>query len=126
MEGNTTWGVDGDTGSIVDMKDFGIWEPLSVKIQIYKTAIEVRGMVCCCCYWGGGGGGGAWDVAAAAAIGGGGWDVAAAAIGGGGGMGCCCYSGLPATEVGGGVTCYLYLFTTELFWLVDCHPLVED
>ena len=25
------------------MKDLGIWEPLSVKVQTYKTAIEVRG-----------------------------------------------------------------------------------
>ena len=42
VEGNTTWGVDGDTGNIVDMKEFGIWEPLSVKVQTYKTAIEVN------------------------------------------------------------------------------------
>ena len=40
VEGNTTWGVDGDTGNIVDMKEFGIMEPLSVKVQTYKTAIE--------------------------------------------------------------------------------------
>ncbi|XP_064620836.1 T-complex protein 1 subunit gamma-like [Lineus longissimus] len=39
-DGNTTWGVDGESGNIVDMNDFGIWEPLSVKAQIYKTAIE--------------------------------------------------------------------------------------
>lgn len=38
---NTTWGVDGDTGNLVDMKEFGIWEPYSVKAQAYKTAIEV-------------------------------------------------------------------------------------
>ncbi|KAK3604670.1 hypothetical protein CHS0354_009282 [Potamilus streckersoni] len=36
----TTWGVDGETGNIVDMKEYGIWEPYSVKAQIYKTAIE--------------------------------------------------------------------------------------
>ena len=41
QEGNTTWGVDGNTGEIVDMKQLGIWEPLSVKLQTYKTAIEV-------------------------------------------------------------------------------------
>jgi len=40
QEGNTTWGVDGNTGEIVDMKQLGIWEPLSVKLQTYKTAIE--------------------------------------------------------------------------------------
>ena len=38
-----TWGVDGDTGSLVDMTDLGVWDPLSVKVQTYKTAIEVRG-----------------------------------------------------------------------------------
>lgn len=40
QEGNSTWGVNGDNGSIVDMKQYGIWEPLSVKMQTYKTAIE--------------------------------------------------------------------------------------
>ncbi|XP_008543506.1 T-complex protein 1 subunit gamma [Microplitis demolitor] len=38
-EGNT-WGIDGETGEIVDMKVRGIWDPLSVKMQTYKTAIE--------------------------------------------------------------------------------------
>ncbi|XP_043277828.1 T-complex protein 1 subunit gamma [Venturia canescens] len=38
--GGTTWGIDGETGLLVDMKERGIWEPLSVKLQIYKTAIE--------------------------------------------------------------------------------------
>lgn len=36
----TTWGIDGETGQLVDMKTRGIWEPLSVKLQTYKTAIE--------------------------------------------------------------------------------------
>lgn len=39
-DGNATWGVDGDTGEIVDMNKLGIWEPLSVKQQTYKTAVE--------------------------------------------------------------------------------------
>jgi T-complex protein 1 subunit gamma len=39
-EGCTTWGVDGETGNVVDMKELGIWEPYSVKAQTYKTAIE--------------------------------------------------------------------------------------
>lgn len=39
---NTSWGVDGETGKVVDMKDYGIWEPFAVKVQTYKTAIEVR------------------------------------------------------------------------------------
>lgn len=42
--GNTTWGVDGESGEIVDMKEFGIWEPFSVKNQVYKTAVEVGNM----------------------------------------------------------------------------------
>jgi len=35
-----TWGINGETGEIVDMKVLGVWEPLSVKMQVYKTAIE--------------------------------------------------------------------------------------
>lgn len=34
------WGIDGETGEIVDMNIRGIWEPLSVKLQVYKTAVE--------------------------------------------------------------------------------------
>ena len=35
------WGVNGETGEIEDMKKLGIWDPLSVKLQVYKTAVEV-------------------------------------------------------------------------------------
>ena len=35
-----TWGINGETGDIVDMKTEGVWEPLSVKMQVYKTAVE--------------------------------------------------------------------------------------
>ncbi|XP_046677695.1 T-complex protein 1 subunit gamma-like [Homalodisca vitripennis] len=38
--GGTSWGINGETGAIVDMKELGIWEPLAVKLQIYKTAVE--------------------------------------------------------------------------------------
>ncbi|KXJ79086.1 T-complex protein 1 subunit gamma [Aedes albopictus] len=38
--GPCTWGIDGESGQIVDMKEKGIWEPLSVKLQVYKTAVE--------------------------------------------------------------------------------------
>jgi len=38
--GCMSWGVDGETGDVVDMKEFGVWEPYSVKAQTYKTAIE--------------------------------------------------------------------------------------
>jgi T-complex protein 1 subunit gamma len=37
---NFTWGVDGNKGVIADMRDLGIWEPYSVKVQTLKTAIE--------------------------------------------------------------------------------------
>jgi len=39
------WGIDGKTGKLVDMETFGIWEPLSVKIQTIKTAIESACMI---------------------------------------------------------------------------------
>ncbi|CAF0874860.1 unnamed protein product [Adineta steineri] len=34
------WGIDGETGQLVDMHKFGIWEPVAVKMQTIKTAIE--------------------------------------------------------------------------------------
>ncbi|KAK4493621.1 hypothetical protein PRZ48_015288 [Zasmidium cellare] len=39
-EGGSTFGIDGDAGKVVDMKDFGIWEPQAVKLQSIKTAVE--------------------------------------------------------------------------------------
>ncbi|EAA07808.4 T-complex protein 1 subunit gamma [Anopheles arabiensis] len=39
-DGPCTWGIDGETGQLVDMKEKNIWEPLSVKLQVYKTAVE--------------------------------------------------------------------------------------
>ncbi|KAL9068961.1 MAG: hypothetical protein Q9161_005818 [Pseudevernia consocians] len=39
-EGGSTWGVDGDKGSLVDMREYGVWEPEAVKLQSIKTAIE--------------------------------------------------------------------------------------
>lgn len=36
----SSWGVDGDKGILVDMKEFGVWEPQQVKMQSIKTAIE--------------------------------------------------------------------------------------
>lgn len=41
-EAKCTWGIDGTTGVMTDMKDLGIWEPFTVKTQTYKTAVEVR------------------------------------------------------------------------------------
>lgn len=40
-EGNSSWGINGDTGALVDMKDYGVWEPEAIKVQSLKTAIEV-------------------------------------------------------------------------------------
>merc|ERR1712226_330382 len=36
----STWGVNGDTGELVDMAELGILDPLAVKLQTYKTAVE--------------------------------------------------------------------------------------
>ncbi|KAJ1889059.1 T-complex protein 1 subunit gamma, partial [Kickxella alabastrina] len=38
--GLTTWGVDGEKGIPVDMNEYGVWEPLAVKLQTIKTAID--------------------------------------------------------------------------------------
>jgi T-complex protein 1 subunit gamma len=37
---NLTWGVDGNTGKLVDMEELGIWDPYVVKSQTIKTSIE--------------------------------------------------------------------------------------
>ena len=42
-----SWGVNGETGDIADMQEYGVWEAYSVKAQTYKTAIEV----CFCHCW---------------------------------------------------------------------------
>lgn len=39
------WGIDGTSGKLVDMEEFGIWEPFSVKIQTIKTAVESACMI---------------------------------------------------------------------------------
>ncbi|KAI9848387.1 MAG: T-complex protein 1 subunit gamma [Sclerophora amabilis] len=39
-EGGTSWGIDGDKGTLVDMASYGVWEPEAVKLQSIKTAIE--------------------------------------------------------------------------------------
>ncbi|KAI0025699.1 T-complex protein 1 [Xylariomycetidae sp. FL0641] len=39
-EGKSSWGINGETGTIVDMKEYGIWEPEAIKLQSIKTAIE--------------------------------------------------------------------------------------
>lgn len=39
-EGLSSWGINGDTGALVDMKEYGVWEPQAIKLQSIKTAIE--------------------------------------------------------------------------------------
>eukprot|EP01135_Chromosphaera_perkinsii_P005359 Nk52_evm40s343 gene=Nk52_evmTU40s343 len=39
------WGIDGETGNIVNMEEFGIWEPYAVKSQTLKTAVETAMML---------------------------------------------------------------------------------
>uniref|UniRef100_A0A6Q2YB55 T-complex protein 1 subunit gamma n=1 Tax=Esox lucius TaxID=8010 RepID=A0A6Q2YB55_ESOLU len=43
LEGCESWGVNGETGTLAEMNELGICEPLAVKAQTYKTAVEVRG-----------------------------------------------------------------------------------
>ncbi|KAF8801753.1 T-complex protein 1 [Phlegmacium glaucopus] len=43
--GENSWGVNGDTGKVVDMKTYGLYESASVKIQTLKTAIEASRML---------------------------------------------------------------------------------
>lgn len=45
QNGLCTWGIDGESGQLVDMAERGIWEPLAVKLQVYKTAIETAIML---------------------------------------------------------------------------------
>jgi len=42
---NSTWGINGTSGEIVDMKELGIWEPLLVKAQAIKSALEAAIML---------------------------------------------------------------------------------
>lgn len=34
------WGIDGETGQVVDMREKCIWDPILVKSQVIKTALE--------------------------------------------------------------------------------------
>ena len=43
--GEHHWGVNGETGELVNMHELKIWEPLAVKLQVYKTAIETAVML---------------------------------------------------------------------------------
>lgn len=43
--GEHQFGVDGETGKVVDMKEYGLYESAAVKVQTLKTAIEVRSIL---------------------------------------------------------------------------------
>ena len=34
------YGIDGNKGKIADLKEADIWDPISVKLQTFKTSIE--------------------------------------------------------------------------------------
>eukprot|EP00182_Erythrolobus_australicus_P005011 CAMPEP_0185831902 /NCGR_PEP_ID=MMETSP1353-20130828/1768_1 /TAXON_ID=1077150 /ORGANISM="Erythrolobus australicus, Strain CCMP3124" /LENGTH=546 /DNA_ID=CAMNT_0028530015 /DNA_START=70 /DNA_END=1710 /DNA_ORIENTATION=- len=42
---NPTWGVNGNSGELADMTQLGVWEPLEVKVQTIKTAVEAAAML---------------------------------------------------------------------------------
>ena len=42
---NPTWGIDGEKGVLADMAEIGVWEPISVKAQTIKTAVESASML---------------------------------------------------------------------------------
>ena len=39
-KGNSVYGIDGNKKKIADMVEMNIWEPVAVKNQVLKTAIE--------------------------------------------------------------------------------------
>ncbi|KAK6010314.1 hypothetical protein OSTOST_24661 [Ostertagia ostertagi] len=42
---NWTWGINGTTGELVDMCKLDIWDPLTVRVQVLKTAVETSIML---------------------------------------------------------------------------------
>lgn len=44
-EAGVAWGIDGEKGVLADMRALGIWEPLVVKEQTVKTAVEMTSML---------------------------------------------------------------------------------
>lgn len=37
---SSAWGINGDDGTVADMRSYGVWEPMAVKLQSIKTAVE--------------------------------------------------------------------------------------
>jgi len=44
-KGEHTWGVDGTTGVVTDMKKLGVWDSYAVRVQTIKTSIESATMI---------------------------------------------------------------------------------
>merc|ERR550514_187899 len=42
---NLNWGIDGEKGVMADMAQLGVWEPVAVKQQTIKTAVESAAML---------------------------------------------------------------------------------
>jgi len=42
---NVNWGIDGEKGTLADMAEVGVWEPVAVKMQTIKTAVESAAML---------------------------------------------------------------------------------
>lgn len=42
---NHSWGIDGMTGQVRDMKELGVWDPFAVRMQVYKSAVETAMML---------------------------------------------------------------------------------
>merc|ERR1711988_1260253 len=42
---NPTFGIDGEKGVLADMAEIGVWEPITVKSQTIKTAVESASML---------------------------------------------------------------------------------
>ncbi|KAK3673319.1 T-complex protein 1 subunit gamma [Recurvomyces mirabilis] len=40
MKGVCSWGIDGEQGKVVDMRELGVLEPQAIKLQSVKTAVE--------------------------------------------------------------------------------------
>jgi len=40
-----SYGINGNTGKIENMREADIWDPIAVKVQTYKTSIEAACML---------------------------------------------------------------------------------
>lgn len=44
--GEHSWGVNGETGKIVDMKTYGLYESASVKVRYFTLILPIRTLTC--------------------------------------------------------------------------------